>query len=158
MVRREPLLADLRSEPPAPVRTATLCAALATGLLSMLLLGDGLALNLLIIAVPAALGAYFAGRRAGRGPRPWTLTWAIGGLALLVVPALRDAGWPSFLAIVSAVALGSLALHGCRTWIGVLLAPLGIFDGVLTGVRWGWRGLRERSGVPVVDPYCVQSR
>ncbi|MCX4670504.1 DUF4173 domain-containing protein [Streptomyces sp. NBC_01381] len=144
--RREPLLADLRSEPPAPVRTATLGAALATGLLSMLLLGDGLALNLLIIAVPAALGAYFAGRRADRGPRPWTLAWAIGGLALLVVPALRDAGWPSFLAIVSAVALGSLALHGCRTWIGVLLAPLGIFDGVLTGVRWGWRGLRERSG------------
>ncbi|TGB13119.1 DUF4173 domain-containing protein [Streptomyces sp. MZ04] len=144
--RHEPLLADLRSDPPAPVRTATLCAALATGLLSMLLLGDGLALNLLIIAVPAALGAYFAAQRAGRSPRPWTLTWAIGGLALLIVPALRDAGWPSFLAIVSAVALGSLALHGSRTWPGVLLAPLGIFDGVLTGVRWGWRGLRERSG------------
>ncbi|MEV0323200.1 DUF4173 domain-containing protein [Streptomyces sp. NPDC050659] len=136
----------MRSDPPAPIRTATLCAALATGLLSMLLLGDGLAINLLIVAVPAALAAYFAAQRAGRAPRPWTLAWAIGGLALLVVPALRDAGWPSFLAIVSALALGALALHGSRTWPGILLAPLGIFDGVLTGVGWAWRGLRERAG------------
>ncbi|MFJ2773092.1 DUF4153 domain-containing protein [Streptomyces sp. NPDC087300] len=142
----EPLLADLRSGPPGPIRTETLCAVLATGVLSMLLLGDGLALNLLIVAVPAALAVYFAARTAGRRPRPWSLAWAAGGLALLVVPALRDAGWPSFLAIVSAVALGSLALHGCRTWLGVLLSPLGIFDAVVSGVRWGWRGLRHRTG------------
>ncbi|ATL30959.1 hypothetical protein KY5_5941 [Streptomyces formicae] len=141
-----PLLADLRSAPPGPVRTVTLCAVLATGVLSMLLLGDGLALNLLIVAVPAALAAYFAAQAAGRRPRPWSLAWAVGGLALLVVPALRDAGWPSFLAIVSAVALGSLALHGCRTWLGVLLSPLGIFDAVFSGVRWGWQGLRRRAG------------
>ncbi|MFE0177241.1 DUF4153 domain-containing protein [Streptomyces sp. NPDC059002] len=143
---RTPLLADLRADPPGPVRAATLCAVLATGVLSMLLLGDGLALNLLIVAVPATLAAYFAAQTAGRRPRAWSLTWAIGGLALLIVPALRDAGWPSFLAIVSAIALGSLALHGCRTWLGVLLSPLGIFDAVFTGVRWGWRGLRERAG------------
>ncbi|MFG2652365.1 DUF4153 domain-containing protein [Streptomyces sp. NPDC048436] len=141
----EPLLADLRAEPPAAIRTGTLGAALATGLLSMMLLGDGLAINLLIVAVPAALAAYFAAEQAGRRPRPWTLAWAIGGLALLVVPALRDAGWPSFLAIVSAVALGSLALHGCRTWLGVLLGPLGLLDGVLSGIRWGWRGVRGRA-------------
>ncbi len=141
----EPLLADLRAEPPAPVRTATLGAVLATGLLSMLLLGDGLAINLLIVALPAALAAYFAAEQAGRMPRPWTLAWAIGGLGLLAVPALRDAGWPSFLAIVSAVALGSLALHGCRTWPGVLLAPVGLFEAVLSGLGWGWRGVRGRA-------------
>ncbi|MEW1930393.1 DUF4173 domain-containing protein [Streptomyces sp. NPDC088360] len=143
--KHEPFLADLRSEPPSPVRTGTLGAVFATGLLSMLLLGDGLALNLLIVAVPAALAAYFAAEQAGRSPRPWTLVWAVGGLALLAVPALRDAGWPSFLAVVSAVALGSLALHGCRTWPGILLAPLGLFDAVLSGVGWAWRGMRGRA-------------
>ncbi|QUI34276.1 DUF4173 domain-containing protein [Streptomyces alfalfae] len=139
-----PLLADLRSEPPRPVSAATLYAVLATGVLSMLLLGDGLALNLLIVAVPAALAAYYAARPTGRRPRAWSLTWAAGGLALLIVPALRDAGWPSFLAVVSAIALGSFALHGPRTWLGVLLSPLGLFDGVVKGLGWGWRGARRQ--------------
>ncbi|WP_051819318.1 DUF4153 domain-containing protein [Streptomyces sp. NRRL S-920] len=146
MPEQAPLLADLRAEPPEPVRAATLWAVLATGVLSMLLLGDGLAINLLIVAVPAALAAYFASRTAGRRPRPWSLTWAVGGLALLVVPALRDAGWPTFLAIVSSIALGSLALHGCRTWLGILLSPLGLFDALWKGIVWGWRGVRERAG------------
>ncbi|WP_447040399.1 DUF4153 domain-containing protein [Streptomyces sp. DSM 118878] len=140
----DPLLADLRSEPPRPVRTATLCSVLATGVLAMLLLGDGLALNLLIVAVPAALAAYYAAGPTGRRPRAWSLIWAVGGLALLIVPALRDAGWPSFLAVVSSLALGSLALHGCRTWLGMLLSPLGLFDGIVKGLGWGWRGAREQ--------------
>lgn len=89
------------------MRTATLWAVLATGVLSMLLLDDGLAINLLIVAVPAALAAYFAGRAAGRRTRAWSLVWAVGGLGLLIVPALRDADWPSFLAVVTALALGS---------------------------------------------------
>lgn len=128
------------------MRTATLCAVLATGVLTMLFLGDGLALNLLMAAIPATLAAYFARRTAGGRPRAWSLTWAVGGLALLVVPALRDAGWPSFLAIVSALALGSLALHGCRTWLGIVLSPIGLFDALWKGLVWGWRGVRERAG------------
>nr|WP_238431319.1 DUF4173 domain-containing protein [Streptomyces cavernae] len=127
------------------MRTATLGAALATGLLSMLLLGDGLAVNLLIVAVPAALAAYYAGQAAGRRPRAWGLAWGTGGLALLTVPALRDADWPSFLAVVCAVALGSLALHGGRTWPAVLLGPIGILNSLVTGPMWGWRGFRERA-------------
>ncbi|WP_420907346.1 DUF4173 domain-containing protein [Streptomyces scabichelini] len=138
--------ADLQAEAPAPVRPATLWAALATGVLSMLLLGDGLAINLLLVAIPAALAAYYAAQAAGRGPRRWTLVWGVGGLALLTVPALRDADWPSFLAVVSAVAAGSLALHGGRTWTGVLFGPIGLYTSVLTGPAWGWRGLRERFG------------
>ncbi|NGO07272.1 DUF4173 domain-containing protein [Streptomyces sp. HC44] len=112
----------------------------------MLLLGDGLAINLLLVAIPAALAAYYAAQAAGRGPRRWTLVWGVGGLALLTVPALRDADWPSFLAVVSAVAAGSLALHGGRTWTGVLFGPIGLYTSVLTGPAWGWRGLRERFG------------
>ncbi|MFF1452747.1 DUF4153 domain-containing protein [Streptomyces sp. NPDC058274] len=141
-----PWLSDLRIESPAPVRTATLWAVLATGLLSMLLLGDGLALNLFLVAIPAALAAYFAAEAAGRRPRAWTLVWGVGGLALLAVPALRDADWPSFLAVVAAIALSSLALNGGRSWISVLLSPLGMFNSIVTGPVWGWRGLRERSG------------
>ncbi|MCZ7457573.1 DUF4173 domain-containing protein [Streptomyces sp. WMMC940] len=128
-----------------PARAATLWCALATALLSALLLGDGLGVNLLIVAVPATLAAYFAARAAGRRLRPWIGVWAVGGLALLLVPALRDAGWPTFLAVVSAMAVGSLALHGGRTWPGVVLGPVGVLDSLVTGPVWGWRGLRERA-------------
>ncbi|MFE9769227.1 DUF4153 domain-containing protein [Streptomyces sp. NPDC005808] len=141
-----PWLPELQVEAPAPVRTATLWAVLATGLLSMLLLGDGLALNLVLIAIPASLAAYFAAVAAGRRPHAWALVWGLGGMALLFVPALRDAGWPSFLAVVAAVALGSMALHGGRTWPAVLLGPIGVLNSLVTGPTWGWRGLRERSG------------
>lgn len=140
-----PWLAELKIGEPAPVRTATLAAALVTGLLSMLLMVDGLAVNLLIVAIPAALAVYSTGRAAGRRPRAWALLWGVGGLGLLAVPALRDAGWPSFLAVVAAVALGSLAVHGGRTWPAVLMGPLGILNSLVTGPVWGWRGLRERA-------------
>ncbi|MBC9718345.1 DUF4173 domain-containing protein [Streptomyces sp. TRM66268-LWL] len=132
----------------APVRTATLVAALAAGVLSALLLADGVAVNLLIVAVPLALAAYFAAQAAGRLPRGWTLAWAAGGLALLAVPALRDADWPSFLAVAAAFGLGSLALHGARRWPGVLLNPLGLVGAVGPGTVWAWRGLRARAGGP----------
>ncbi|MET9512894.1 DUF4173 domain-containing protein [Streptomyces flavidovirens] len=140
-------LTDVRPEPPARIRPATFVAALATALLSALLLGDGLGLNLLVVAVPAAVAAYFAAQAAGRRLRPWTLVWAVGGLALLAIPALRDAGWPTFLACISALALGSLALHGNRTWAGVLAGSLGICGSLGSGTAWAWHGLRERAEV-----------
>ncbi|WP_371576383.1 DUF4153 domain-containing protein [Streptomyces sp. NBC_01314] len=137
---------DFGPDEPAPIRTATLWAALATGVLSLVLLGEGLAVNLLVVAVPATLAVYFAGRRAGRRPRPWALAWGVGGVALLTVPALRAAEWPSFLAVVTALGAGSLALHGGRTWPAVLLGPIGVFTSLVTGPAWGWQGLRERVG------------
>ncbi|MFB8103231.1 DUF4153 domain-containing protein [Streptomyces sp. NPDC056007] len=144
-ISRPGATAKLRPAAPPLIRPAVLWAALATAVLSALLLGDGLGVNLLIVAVPAALAAAFAARAAGRRPRPWTATWAVGGLALLAVPALRDAGWPTFLAVVSAFALGSLALHGSRSWLGVLMGSVGTLDSVVPGIRWGWSGLRERA-------------
>lgn len=139
------VLTRIRPAAPAPIGSATLWAVVATGLLSALLLGDGIGINLLLVALPAAAAAWLEARRAGRGPRAWTLTWAVGGLALLVVPALLDAGWPTFLAVVSAVALGSLALHGSRSWLGVFAGSLGILDALVPGVGWGWRGIRTRA-------------
>ncbi|WP_326587620.1 DUF4153 domain-containing protein [Streptomyces sp. NBC_01294] len=131
----------------APVRTATLAAALVAGFASALFLGDGMGPGLLLAVVPAVVAAYVAARTARRTARPWTVVWAIGCLALLVVPALRDSAWPSTLAILSAVLLGALALHGSRTWPGILLSPLGFFDSAVSGVGWAWKGLRSRGGV-----------
>lgn len=137
-------LSRLRPAKPGAIPGATLWAVLATGLLSMLLLGDGIGLNLLLVTVPAALAAYFAARGASRRLRPWTAVWAVGGLALLVVPALRDAGWPTLLAIVSAFALGSLALHGSRSWLGVFLGSLGLLTSVAESLGWAVHGVRDR--------------
>ncbi|MEG9546793.1 MULTISPECIES: DUF4153 domain-containing protein [Streptomyces griseus group] len=137
--------ARLRPAAPPLIRPAVLWSVLATAVLSALFLGDGIGVNLLIVAVPAALAAFFAARAAGRRLRPWTATWALGGLALLAIPALRDAGWPTFLAVASALALGSLALHGSRSWLGVLVGSLGLFDSVVPGIIWGVRGIRARA-------------
>ncbi|MDX6349339.1 MAG: hypothetical protein QOF84_4129 [Streptomyces sp.] len=135
-----------RAKAPAVIRARTLWAVLATGILAALLLDGGVGLNLLFVAAPAAVAAALAARAAGRRPRPWTLVWAAAGIALLAVPALRDAGWPASLAIVAALALGSLALHGGRTWPGVLFGSVGVWGEVVSGLAWGLRGLRGRTG------------
>lgn len=140
-------LTDLRREPPSTVGTAVLWAALATGVLSTVLLDEGVGVNLFLVALPATLTAYFAARRAGRvQARPWTLAWGIGGLALLLVPVLRAAQWPSFLAVATAIGLASLALHDSRSWAGVVLSPFGLVDSLFKGAAWGWRGVRARAG------------
>ncbi|MFJ6714830.1 DUF4153 domain-containing protein [Streptomyces sp. NPDC091265] len=139
-----PVLSRLRPAEPGTIDGATLWSVLATAVLSALLLGDGIGPNLLVVAVPAALAAYFAARAAGRRLRPWTAVWAAGGLALLGIPALRDAGWPTFLAVVSAVALGSLALHGSRNWLGMFLGSAGLFTSVARSLGWAAHGVRDR--------------
>ncbi|MFG2339675.1 DUF4153 domain-containing protein [Streptomyces yangpuensis] len=131
----------------APIRTATLVAVLASGLAAAVLLADGVGPGLLLAVVPAVVAAYAAARVAGRTARPWTLAWAIGCLALLAVPALRDSAWPSTLAVLAAVLLGALALHGSRTWPGVFLSPLGFADSTVSGIAWVLKGLRSRGGI-----------
>lgn len=124
--------------------TAVLGAVLASGIAVSLLLGEGLGPGLLLAVLPALVAACVAARRAGRGLHPWTALWAIGCLALLAVPALRDSGWPSTLALCAAVLTGALALHGSRTWPGILLGPVGFVDSAVLGVRWVFSGLRSR--------------
>ncbi|MEU3405128.1 DUF4173 domain-containing protein [Streptomyces sp. NPDC006670] len=136
----------IRPAEPAPVRTFTLVAALAAGLATAAFLGDGVGPGLLLAALPAMAAAYTAARAAGRKARPWTLLWAAGCVALLAVPALRDSAWPSTLAVLAAVLLAALALHGNRKWPGVLLAPLGFLDSAVAGVGWAWAGIRARGG------------
>ncbi|NXY97536.1 DUF4173 domain-containing protein, partial [Streptomyces sp. BR123] len=136
----------IRPAEAAPIHTVTLAAVPAAGLATAAALGDGMGPGLLLAAVPAMVAAYAAARAAGRKARPWTLVWVVGCVALLAVPALRDSAWPSTLAILAAVLLAALALHGTRRWPGVLLGPLGFLDSAVTGVGWAWAGVRARGG------------
>ncbi|MFJ9079284.1 DUF4153 domain-containing protein [Streptomyces sp. NPDC102278] len=136
----------VRSAQAAPIRTATLVAVLVAGVATAVFLGDGVGPGLLIAALPAMVAAYVSARAAGRTVRPWTVVWSLGCVALLAVPALRDSAWPSTLAILAAVFLAALALHGSRRWPGVLLSPLGFVDTAVTGVGWAWAGVRSRGG------------
>ncbi|MGP3688882.1 DUF4153 domain-containing protein [Streptomyces sp. IBSNAI002] len=152
---------QVRPAEAAPIGAVTLVATLFTGVCAALLLGDGIGPGLLLAVVPAVVAAYAAARAARRSARPWTLLWAAGCLALLAVPALRDSAWPSTLAILAALLLGALALHGSRTWPGVLLSPLGVFEAAVSGLGWAWAGMRSRGGVskdrwlPVVKAVVV---
>ncbi|MFF1794580.1 DUF4173 domain-containing protein, partial [Kitasatospora sp. NPDC058263] len=119
--------------PKAPATPRVLAAALVTGLLVSLLVNRGLGVNLLICGVAAAVGAGLAARSAGRRVRGWTLLWSALALALLAVPALSDAGWPTMLSTLCALGLASLALHGGRRWPGVLLALPGILWQLVPG-------------------------
>ncbi|MGW5396759.1 DUF4153 domain-containing protein [Streptomyces sp. NPDC003952] len=127
-----------------PVPAVVLGAALASGIAACLLLGDGLGPGLLLAVVPALVGAHAAARTAGRTLHPWTALWALGCLALLAVPALRASAWPAVTALSAALLTGALALHGSRSWPGILLGPVGLLDSAVLGVRWVWTGLRSR--------------
>ncbi|MEV0532171.1 DUF4153 domain-containing protein [Kitasatospora sp. NPDC050463] len=128
--------------PKAPATPRTLAAALVTGLLVSWLLNRGLGVNLLICGAAAAVGAGLAARSAGRRVRGWTVLWSVLALALLTVPALSDAGWPTMLSTLCALGLASLALHGGRRWAGVLLALPGILWQFVPGLRWAGAALR----------------
>ncbi|MEU8436622.1 DUF4173 domain-containing protein [Streptomyces sp. NPDC029216] len=152
----------IRPAEAAPIAGVTLVAVLAAGLTAAVLLGDGMGPGLLLSALPAMVAAYASARAAGRKARPWSLLWAVGCVALLAVPALRDSAWPSTLAILAALLLAALALHGTRRWPGVLLGPLGFLDSAVTGVGWAWAGVRARGGgtgrdrwLPVVKAVVV---
>ncbi len=134
-----------RPRTPRAVRPAVLWTALLTGVLAATLLRGGLGINLLLVSVPAAVAAAVAALDHGRRLRPWSAVWSVAGLTLLLIPALRDAWWPSFLAVVAGAFLGSLALHGGRRWPGVLLGGAGLWFAPAPAIGWALRGLRERA-------------
>ncbi|MFJ9843837.1 DUF4153 domain-containing protein [Kitasatospora sp. NPDC101155] len=118
--------------------------ALLTGLLTAWLLYDGVGVNLLICGAVTAVGAGLVAHAAGRRVRPWTVIWSLLALAMLAVPALWDASWPTVLSVGGALGLASLALHGGRRWPGVLFAlPAAVWQSV-PGVGWLWNGLEGR--------------
>nr|BFD93551.1 hypothetical protein KitaXyl93_49110 [Kitasatospora sp. Xyl93] len=142
-----PAAAWLRRSDPGRRAAATpriLLAALLTGVLTAWLLYDGLGPNLLLLGGTTAVGAGIAARAADRRIRPWTAVWSLLALALLVVPAWWDAGWPAALAAVGALALASLALHGGRRWPGVLFPLPGILWQLVPSTVWAWESTDGR--------------
>lgn len=138
----------LQAVRPGTLRAPTLgvlAAAAASGVLAMVLLGDGVGVNLLLCAVVCTVGGGVAARAGGRRPRAWTVIWAVASLVLLVVPVVSAAGWPVLLAVLLAVMAGALALQGGRRWAGVLLAPVGLAAGLLHAPSWALKALRGRS-------------
>ncbi|MFJ8627286.1 DUF4153 domain-containing protein [Kitasatospora sp. NPDC093550] len=132
-----------RSDPErrAAAGPKVLLAALATGLLTAWQLYDGLGPDLLLLGAVAAAGAGFAAHAAGRRIRPWTVVWSLLALALLAVPACWGAGWPATLAVLGALSVASLALHGGRRWPGVLLPLPGILWQLVPSAAWAREGL-----------------
>ncbi|MGW6913613.1 DUF4153 domain-containing protein [Kitasatospora sp. NPDC054939] len=131
----------------APAAPRVIGAAALVGLLTAWMLPDGLGVNLLLLALAAAVGAGLAARSAGRRLHPWTATWSLLALALLAVPALYDAGWPTVLSFFCALGLASLAVHGGKRWSGVLLALPGVLWHLVPGLLWARNGLRG-AGAP----------
>jgi len=117
-------------------------AALASGLVAAAVLDSGLGVNLLLCALAGAVGAALVAVATRRRARAWTLLWAAGALALLAVPAVSEAGWPVFLAVLASLGVGSLALHGGTRWLGVALGGLGIWAHFVPGLAWGIGALR----------------
>ncbi|MFI5534338.1 DUF4153 domain-containing protein [Kitasatospora sp. NPDC051853] len=132
-------------ERPAPPGGRVLLGVLLSGLVAATVLSDGVGVNLLLVALAAAVAAGSAAVARGRRARPWTVVWGVSAFALLLVPVLSDAGWPSFLAFVAAVGAASLALHGGTRWAAVLLGPIWLLPHFFTALPWAARGLKGRS-------------
>ncbi|MFJ9522827.1 DUF4153 domain-containing protein [Kitasatospora sp. NPDC101801] len=126
----------------APATRRVVGLALAAGVLTSWLLADALGVNLLLCGLVTAVGAGIAARSAGRSVRPWTVVWSVLALVLLTVPALYEADWAVVLSGVCALGLASLALHGGKRWLGVLLALPGLAWQLVPSVRWARTGLR----------------
>ncbi|MFJ5927285.1 DUF4153 domain-containing protein [Kitasatospora sp. NPDC092948] len=128
----------------APARLRVLAAAGGSGLVSALVLGSGFGVNLLLCAVAGAVGAGMTALGTGRRITPWHLAFAVAALLLCLVPAVSGAGGAVALAVIAAICVGSLTLHGGARWVGVAMGSIGLWAHFLPGLAWGFRGLKER--------------
>ncbi|WP_436770651.1 DUF4153 domain-containing protein [Yinghuangia sp. YIM S09857] len=120
---------------PARVLAGTAATALTAAVVAI---SEGLGANALILAaaltVTAALGV------RGRRIRPWTLVWALGGLALVAVPLWHGDTWLHPLTLAVALGAASLALAGGRTWWQIAIRPFAVLLLAPRGVLWVYRG------------------
>ncbi|MFD8482683.1 DUF4153 domain-containing protein [Kitasatospora sp. NPDC059673] len=133
-----------KARPAAPAGLRVLAAAGASGLVSALVLGDGLGVNLLLCAVAGAVGAGMTALATGRRVKPWHLAFAAAALLLCLVPAVSGADGAVTLAVIAAICIGSLTLHGGARWVGVAMGSIGLWAHFLPGLAWGIRSLKER--------------
>jgi hypothetical protein len=134
---------------PAPPRV--LWPAVCTGLLAAVVVPAGPpGLGLVLLGV---LVAVLLLRLAPGGVRGWRAVHGVLAVLLLASAALRDAPWLVGLDLMAAVAVGSLALTGGRTWAGLLRGLLAVGLAAPRGTGWLARGLAgARPDGAVVGP------
>ncbi|RKE21518.1 DUF4153 domain-containing protein [Streptomyces sp. TLI_171] len=133
-----------KARPAEPARLRVVGAALGTGLVGAIALGDGFGVNLLLCALVAAVGAALTAFGTGRTVKPWHTAFAVASLLLCLVPAVSGSGLAVFLALTVAVGVASLALHGGTRWPGVALGSIGLLAHLLPGLVWGIAALKDR--------------
>jgi hypothetical protein len=105
-------------------------AALVVGVLAGLILRLENVGSALLICGTGVLVAAFLAR--GRRPGAWELVLASLAVALAAVGTWRAAEWLVAVSLLGAVALGTLALVGARTWTGL---AVGVFAPALAPTR-----------------------
>ncbi len=134
LVTPGPTVGDLPAAPP-PV----LLAASGLGLGAAVVIpagAPGLGLVLLGLAVAILLT-----RLAPTRVRGWRAVHAGAALLLLGSAGLRDAPWLVGLDLAAALALGSLAVAGGRTWAGLLRGLIAVALALPRGLGWWGRGV-----------------
>ncbi len=136
---------DREAAAPIAVLAAAVGAGfVGAGVLRLAVVGIGW-----VLVAVAVLAAAFGTRR--RWPDPFQLAAALGTVALLGVGAFRSAGWLYFLCVVTAWAVGTIALVGGRTWTGLILGTFSPWFAQVRAFGWSGRGLmrvRSQQGGP----------
>jgi hypothetical protein len=154
-----PPWAPVYSDPaPAMPRMAGILV-LATGIASSALLGAGYGFNIPGLACLLAGTAIVTGRTVGRRPGWWSGLWGVSALGLLCLAAWRGEPGPYWLAVLCALALGALAVHGGRSWAALVLALVGLTMRLDRVASWTWNAVcnlsrlsrsRARNGIYAV--------
>lgn len=140
-VKIPPPWAPAYSDPaPAMSRSAGLLV-LATGIASSWLLSAGYGFNIAVLAGLLAATALASGRTIGRRPGWWSVVWGVSTLGLLCLAAWRGEPGPYWLAVLCALTVGALAVHGGRSWAAVLRAPVSLAMRLDAAARWTWIAL-----------------
>lgn len=140
-VRIPPPWAPAYSDPAPAMSRAAGVLVLATGIASAWLLDAGYGFNIAVLAALLAATALASGRTIGRRPGWWSAVWGVSTLGLLCLAAWRGEPGPYWLAVLCALTVGALAVHGGRGWAAVLRAPVSLamrWDAV---ARWTWKAL-----------------
>jgi len=130
------------TRPGASVAVLSACAAVGVAA-GVLLVGNRAGLGAALVGVAAwtvAIPALVRRRSVG------DLVLAAWSIALLVMMAVRDAGWVVALCVVVAIGVAAASTTAARSVWAVLLAPLSAATGGIRALPWVTHGAREAAG------------
>lgn len=104
----------------------------------------GLGLLVGAVAVGAAVVAAIAAAAGGGRLRPWPVAFGCLAYALVATSVLRAAPWLATLALLAALACGSVAVSGAAGWLGLLRGSVAAWAAAVPAIRWVARAVRFR--------------